>query len=511
MRHLSIVECLAAVTLPPIALLIVEPALWQLLPASLKGGGAILVQIAVVLVAAGACAVIALAVRRSLRRSLTEAIDTLDAIAHAELASVAPLPPQRDELAALLAAGNRLAEAIGERQRRDLIHNDLDRNWQALRRGNLSGLAQNVETATEAGIKPVVDGAVLLRFKANKMVSGLEVVRAAFDDTTRAAESSRAVNAAADQLSEQVVQAIAEISAQVARGSGIGREAVARANASRVTIDALAKAADQIGDIVTVISQIAAQTNLLALNATIEAARAGEAGRGFSVVASEVKNLAMQTGRSTEQIGGKVAEIQSIARDAVSALASVTESIGELSGVSQSMSAAVEQQRAATENFASSARETGGLVSDLADRLGGILTMVMDSHAAAQQVSAVAGDIQFASQALRQEIPELVRAAVKADLREFPRYQVSFAARLQRGDEVFDVVVQDISEGGARIEHTNRLAVGEAVSLTFPDTNTITGEIVRDGGDNLGVEFKPSRLRLEELRNLVTAPEHQAA
>ncbi len=402
-----------------------------------------------------------------------------------------------------MAAANRLAEAVGERQRRDLIHNDLDRNWQALRRGNLSGLAQSVETATEAGIKPVVDGAVSLKFKANQMVSGLEVVRAAFDDTARAAESSRAVNAAADQLSEQVVQAIAEISGQVARGNSIGHEAVARANASRVTIDALAKAADQIGDIVTVISDIASQTNLLALNATIEAARAGEAGRGFSVVASEVKNLAMQTGRSTGQIGGKVAEIQAIAREAVGALASVAESIGELSGVSQSMSAAVEQQRAATANFTSGARETGGLVCDLADRLGSILTMVQDSQAAAEQVSAVAGDMQFASQALRQEIPELVRGAVKADLREFPRYQVSFTARLQRGAEARDVTVQDLSEGGARIAQTGSLAVGDTVSLTFPDTDAVTGEIVRDGGDNVGVRFKPSLLRLEELRNLV--------
>src|SRR5450631_4346641 len=99
-------------------------------------------------------------------------------------------------------------------------------------------------------------------------------------------ERQRAMNQAAGQLSDQVMRAIAEISEQVQRGSLLGREAVLRANASHATIDALTKAANQIGDIVSVIDQIAAQTNLLALNATIEAARAGEAGRGFSVVAS---------------------------------------------------------------------------------------------------------------------------------------------------------------------------------------------------------------------------------
>ncbi len=72
----------------------------------------------------------------------------------------------------------------------------------------------------------------------------------------------------------------------------------------------MAEAAQKIGEVVTLINAIAGQTNLLALNATIEAARAGEAGKGFAVVASEVKNLAMQTAKATEEIGGQVRAIQ---------------------------------------------------------------------------------------------------------------------------------------------------------------------------------------------------------
>ena len=143
--------------------------------------------------------------------------------------------------------------------------------------------------ATEGGIQPIITGASTLLLKAEDMLAALEAVRSAFDETARAAEGSRAMNQAGGHLSDQVVQVIADISEQVRRGGELGREAVARANASRMTIDALTKAANQIGDIVSVIDEIAAQTNLLALNATIEAARAGEAGRGFSVVASEVK------------------------------------------------------------------------------------------------------------------------------------------------------------------------------------------------------------------------------
>jgi methyl-accepting chemotaxis protein len=283
-----------------------------------------------------------------------------------------------------------------------------------------------------------------------------------------------------------------------------------RANGSRATIDALAKAADQIGDIVTVISQIAAQTNLLALNATIEAARAGEAGRGFSVVASEVKTLATQTGQSSERIGAKVAEIQSTTREVVASLSGVAETIDQLSGVTQSVSAAIEQQRAAAEDFAASARESSAAVRDVAGRMAGITDMVERSRLTAQDVSAVAADMQATSQTLCREIPDIVRKAVKADLREFPRYAVSLLARVEHDGEIADVAVHDVSEGGACIDAKARLSVGDQVALTFPGMKPVSGKVVRYAEDSLGICFAPSRLRLEELRDLVTAPERAA-
>jgi methyl-accepting chemotaxis protein len=204
------------------------------------------------------------------------------------------------------------------------------------------------------------------------MLAALDQVRAAFDETATAAEGSRTMNQAAGLLSDQVMRAIGDISEQVQRGSGLGRATAERAAAFRKTIDALARAALEIGGIVTAINEIASQTNLLALNATIEAARAGEAGRGFSVVASEVKILATRTARSTEMIGVKVAEIQSITREVVNSLKNMTEAVSQLSGVTQSVSAAIEQQRAATEAFASSAHQSCAAVSDVAGRMAGI-------------------------------------------------------------------------------------------------------------------------------------------
>jgi len=504
MRQFSIAERLIAVALLPIAAMLAVPYLSGALLPFLGEANAIYGHI-VGLGAIGLAGAAILAIVRSMARPLAAAADTIDAIAAGELVSAPPLPPSRSELARLLSATDRLAEVLGERQRRELVHDDLDRTWQASRRVNLANLARQVEAATEGGIQPIITGASTLQLKAEDMLAALEAVRAAFDETARAAEGSRAMNQAGGQLSDQVVQVIADISEQVPRGGELGREAVARANASRMTIDALTKAANQIGDIVSVIDEIAAQTNLLALNATIEAARAGEAGRGFSVVASEVKTLATLTGKSTERIGAKVAEIQSTTREVVASLAGVAEAIDQFSDVTQSVSSAIEQQRAATEDFATSARETTAAVSDVAGRMVAIADMVERSRATALDVSAVASDMQTTSHTLCREIPDIVRKAVKADLGEFPRYEVNLTARLEYDGVVADVLVQDISAGGARIVVADNRSIGDHVALTFVGMKAIAGTIVRNGGDNLGVCFAPSRLRAEELRDLVTA------
>jgi methyl-accepting chemotaxis protein len=510
MRQLTIAERLTAAVLLPVAAMLSVPFLTSALLPFFGAANATFTEIFIGLVAASIAGAVDLVIARGIVRPLAQVADTIDAIAYAELDSAAPLPAGRGEIVRLLTATDRLAQVIGERQRRELVHNDLDRTWQAARRTNLSNLARQVETATETDIQPIVDSAATLYFKAEDMLAALDTVRAAFDETVRAAEGSHAMNQAASQLSGQVIGAIDEISEQVRRGSGLGREAVARANASRATIDALTRAANQIGDIVTVITDIASQTNLLALNATIEAARAGEAGRGFSVVAAEVKTLATQTGKSTEQIGAKVAEIQATTREVVAALSKVAEAIDHLSDVTVSVSAAIEQQRDATENFAASARETSAATSDVVGRMASIADMVKRSRVTAQDVSAVAGAMQSTSQTLCREIPDIVRKAVNADLREFPRYDVRLAARLERGEQAIDVTVLDISEGGARIDIVDNVAVGDRVALTFPGMKAIAAEIARNRGDSFGLCFNPARLRLEELRDLVTSQERAA-
>ena len=157
----------------------------------------------------------------------------------------------------------------------------------------------------------------------------------------------------------------------------------------------LSEAAQRIGDVISLINEIASQTNLLALNATIEAARAGDAGKGFSVVASEVKSLANQTAQATGEIGGQVTQIQEATRDAVAAIQEIGATITEISEITAAVLFAIEQQDAATQ-------EISRLVQNSSSRTREMSKTITDVHQAAAMTGQSAGSVlEAASQASR--------------------------------------------------------------------------------------------------------------
>jgi methyl-accepting chemotaxis protein len=225
-------------------------------------------------------------------------------------------------------------------------------------------------------------------------------------------EASVNVETAASATTE-LSGSIVEIGQQLNRAAQVVRLTVEEAQATNRDIDALAQAAQKIGDVVKLIRGIAEQTNLLALNATIEAARAGEVGRGFAVVAAEVKSLAVATAKATEDISSQILEVQNSTGKAVAAIGRIAHRMGEIDEYTSAAAASVEEQTAATSEIShnvTGAAEGAKLVVVVLSEVVGATTETQES---AQTVLTASKSVEEAAGNLRGEVESfLTKVAV---------------------------------------------------------------------------------------------------
>lgn len=229
--------------------------------------------------------------------------------------------------------------------------------------------------------------------------------------TVAAASEEAAVNVqTVASAAEELSASISEISRQVQQSSSIIQEGVREADRTNNQIGIMVGAAQKIGNVVKLISEIASQTNLLALNATIEAARAGEAGKGFAVVASEVKNLANQTAKATDEIGLNITEMQSVTEVSVEAVKAIGTTIGRMNEISTGIASAIEEQGAATQEIARNVQEASAGTAEVSANVVGINDAATSTGAASGRVSEESGNILREVETLRSEVSKFLEA-----------------------------------------------------------------------------------------------------
>ncbi len=291
----------------------------------------------------------AVVITRQITRPLRETLAVVDRIASGDL-SQNVVVSRRDELGVLQQGIARMGVTL-----RDLISGIRDGVTQ------IASAAEELSAVTEqtsAGVNSQ-------KVETDQVATAMHEMTATVQEVARNAEEASQAAAAADGEAREGDKVVNEAIAQIER---LASEVVRSTEAMSV----LQRESDKIGSVMDVIKAVAEQTNLLALNAAIEAARAGEAGRGFAVVADEVRGLAQRTQKSTEEIEGLVAGLQN---------------------GTQQVSAVMNNSRVLTDSSVALTRKAGESLENITRTVSNIQSMNQQIAAAAEQQSAVAEEI----------------------------------------------------------------------------------------------------------------------
>ncbi|WHS61088.1 methyl-accepting chemotaxis protein [Pseudomonas sp. G2-4] len=294
----------------------------------------------------------AVIITRQITGPLRETLTVVERIASGDL-SHNVIVTRRDELGVLQQGIARMGVTL-----RDLISGIRDGVTQ------IASAAEELSAVTEqtsAGVNSQ-------KVETDQVATAMHEMTATVQEVARNAEEASQAAAAADGEARAGDKVVSEAIAQIER---LASEVVRSTDAMTV----LQQESDKIGSVMDVIKAVAEQTNLLALNAAIEAARAGEAGRGFAVVADEVRGLAQRTQKSTEEIEGLVAGLQNgtqqvaavmnnsrsltdssvaLTRKAGESLGNITRTVSNIQSMNQQIAAAAEQQSAVAEEISRS-------------------------------------------------------------------------------------------------------------------------------------------------------------
>ncbi|MEQ8286724.1 methyl-accepting chemotaxis protein [Thalassospira sp.] len=292
----------------------------------------------------------------------------------------------------------------------------LNRERNEALRDELLGLADTLQGEVETAVNEIAALGEQLQGVSGQMTESAALVSNQSEDVATSAHEATGNVETVAAATEQLSASNSEINRQMAESTRISNEAAQRAQHTNELVVSLSQSASRIGEVIALITDIAEQTNLLALNATIEAARAGDAGKGFAVVAAEVKNLANQTEKATEEISGQISGIQKATGESVTAIGEIGSIIDNLNEIATTISAAVEEQGAATDEITRNVRGA-------ADRTRAVSASITEVANETGRTGQLSGEVLTTSRTASEKVSEMRNriSTILDDLRQQAR------------------------------------------------------------------------------------------
>lgn len=350
---------------------------------------------------------------RDVSQGINSIVTPMKALSDNDLTAMVPHQGEKTEIGTMADALQVFKEALIAKQAADAAAAQ-DAEAKIQRGQRVDQITRDFESLIGELVESLSSSSTELEAAANTLTSTAETTgRTSGEAASASQEVSSNVQSVA-VATEEITSSVGEIGRQVQESSRIAGEAVRQAQKTDASITELSQAANRIGDVVKLITAVAEQTNLLALNATIEAARAGEAGRGFAVVASEVKALAAQTAKATDEISAQISSMQTATQESVSTIKEIGTTINLISEISSAIAAAVEEQGAATQEISRSVQQAATLSGEVANSITDVSRGAGETGAASGQVLSSAQMLSSESTRLKTEVQKFltnVRAA----------------------------------------------------------------------------------------------------